>query len=115
MRFFQIFLQVLADWQWYNYVDSGLPSGKEVLRIKMDWTSIFLQKRNMKGNMFPAISRPAERRPVQRVTRARMPARLAHVAFSVRSDRDPTPPASGFGNEATFLVSDGALAEYTPQ
>ena len=42
MRFFQIFLQVLADWQWYNYVDSGLPSGKEGLRIKMDETSICL-------------------------------------------------------------------------
>ena len=96
-RFFQIFLQVLADWQWYNYVDSGLPSGKEVLRIKMDETSICLWKRNVKGNLFLSKKRPAERRPVQRVARARMRTRLTHVAFSVRSDRDPTPAASGFG------------------
>lgn len=109
-------MEAFAAWQWWNYLLSEVPSGKAVLRINLDETSIclfqgagkgavFVDKRRRRGEGEPALS--AE--PAQDVPQAKRRCCLTHVAFVCdRHDLQPLLPQIIVGNEHTFPA--GAFA-----
>ena len=113
--------QACAAWQWYNYAESQVPSGKLPLRINLDETSICLFQGDVKGTVF--VSRKRKRRffedvpeqpdripePVQRVGRKQRRTCLTHVGIVCDNPAvQPRLPQIIIGNCATFLLRDWA-------
>ena len=47
-----MWFQATADWQWWSYLSGQVPSGRAVLRINLDETSICLWQSDRKGTVF---------------------------------------------------------------
>jgi len=50
-------VHALAAWQWYNYVTSRAPPGKEILRLSLDEASVCLFQDSGRGNVFVSRKR----------------------------------------------------------
>ena len=88
-----------ASWRWYNYVESQVPPGKEVLRLNLDETSVCLFQGSGRGNVF--VSK--KRRVAQHVPRSVRRRCMTHIGIACeKNDIQPSLPQVLIGNEATF-------------
>ena len=93
-------LKAAATLQWWNYLESQVPTGKTPLRINFDETSICLFQGGGKGTVF--MSRK-KRRPTQSVPRGRTRQYMSLVAFVCDQTMiQPVLPQHLIGNEKTL-------------
>ena len=106
MRCAKFVVQASAAWQWWNFYDSNRPSGKELLRINLDETSICMFQGGVRGTVFAS----KKRRRVslrQRASRCQRRTYITHVAVICdRPDVQKFLPQFIIGNAATFRVKD---------
>ena len=107
-------IQAFAAWQWWNYLDSQVPSGKALVKINLDETSLCLHQGEGKGVVFMRKSRfreeePGDEEPTQRLPTWKRRCCLTHVAFICdRPQLQPLLPQVIVGNEKTFTAREFA-------
>jgi len=95
-------------WQWWNYCHDHVPSGKTLLNINLDETSVCLFQGQGKGNIF-ATKKQQGGEPVQRVPRSKKRCCVTHVGIICdRPELQPLMPQVIVGNEATFKAGEMA-------
>ena len=104
--YISLIVEAFAAWQWWNYCGSQVPTGKAVLRVNLDETSVCLFQGGGKGTVFVQKRRRGGE-PVQRVSRAKRRSCFTHVGLICdRPDLQPLLPQFVIGNFATFLERD---------
>ena len=99
-----------AVWQWWNYAEGLVPSGKRPLRINLDETSVCLDQGGGRGVVFARRGARPWQQPARRVSRARRRTCLTHVGFICDVPVvQRVLPQIIIGNLSTFLVRDWAV------
>lgn len=105
--------QALAVWQWVNYLQTQVGSGKEPILVNLDETSVPFYHGDVKGNVVLPRTAGRSRPPVvQHVSRRELRACVTHVSLiSNKIAFQQLLPQYILGNKSVLLVRDVRAVE----